>query len=75
MADREMPDPKPERETGAPGEQRQPNERAPRRDLGEREAARRQAWQDPLQHRERQVPRSRQHGPGVRSGTVSEGVG
>jgi hypothetical protein len=54
MAEQEMPKEKQgERETGSPREQPRQNERASTPDLGEREAARRQARQDPLQRRDR----------------------
>lgn len=55
MAEQEMPKEKqqPEREAGSTAEQPQHSERAATTDLGEREAARRQARQDPLQRRDR----------------------
>lgn len=55
MAEQEMPKEKQqrERESASPREQPRQNERASTPDLGEREAARRQARQDPLQRRDR----------------------
>ena len=54
MAEQEMPKEKQrERESGSPGERPQENDRASKPDLGDREAARRQARQDPLQRRDR----------------------
>lgn len=55
MAEQEMPKEKQQhdRESGSPREQPRKTERASTPDLGEREAARRQARQDPLQRRDR----------------------
>jgi hypothetical protein len=55
MAEQEMPKEKQqsEREYASPREQQRENERTSTPDLGEREAARRQARQDPLQRRDR----------------------
>lgn len=54
MAEQEMPkEQQRESESGSPGEQPRQNERASTPGLGEREAARRQARQDPLQRRDR----------------------
>jgi hypothetical protein len=55
MAEQEMPKEKQQRkpESASPREEPRENERGSAPDLGEREAARRQARQDPLQRRDR----------------------